>query len=178
MSLSKSVLKEAFEESLGKDGALVGVPESYPWMARMEKVPYDGCAATVAYHGVIWHSDNGLAHECSSVGLDDDYSKRYAIAEVARECSSWFKHSLWPKAPSDSIKDWYQKACPNDPLGEELADVSFYEYLAVAAKAGDFYVCGVDDSLVRQRMQAALYHSMNCPDGRIEELVYGDDLTR
>lgn len=157
-------LKKALEKSLEtKD--MVAIDGKLGWYASMT-VGNDVGSLSVRYVGVVWHDGHGLACKMENVSTSPE---RAAIG-LARDLCHWQRYLLWPEKPSESIKAWYQRLCPDDQEGEYLDDVPFYVYLTEAAKARDFYVCGVDDSVVRLRVMAALNHVMNCNDDYINDL--------
>ena len=152
-TVNEKNVSKAFAESLAaNDGTLSKVGEGiFGWYGRLNK---DGEGL---YEALIWHDDHGL---CISTARRCRTDER-AIALLAHEVVYLYRYKLWPKKPSESIRDWYMRACPTDELGPDLHDVPFYKYMADAARRRSFYVDGVDDSIVRQRLQAALRHVMN-----------------
>lgn len=53
-----------------------------------------------------------------------------------------------------NIKEWYEKAFPNDSIGEEINETATFEGLADCIDTGtDIYAyIGVSDSIVRERL--------------------------
>ena len=148
----KNICK-AFAESLAaNDGTLRKVGGGIVgWYGRLNK---DGEGL---YEAIIWHDGHGLCVTASRRCRSDER----AIALLTHEVVYLYRYRLWPKKPSESIRGWYMRACPTDELGPDLVDVPFYKYYADAVRGGSFYVDGVDDSVVRQRLQDALRHVMD-----------------
>lgn len=164
---TKERLVKALRESLDT-GKLMPCDDGFDgWNARLTRGE-DG-DGWVMYNIVIWHSGHGLAYQ-RDVAIASD---KRAVEIAADHAMCWQEHMLWPERPSESIKDWYQRLCPTDTEGELLEDVTFYEYLMRATRKRSFYVCGVGDSIVRQRLQAALDAAMGCNGNEIDEFVWG-----
>lgn len=101
-----------------------------------------------------------------------DASATDGLKLLAWEVASWQAHDLWPKSPGESIRGWYVRTFPDDELGHELDDVPFFQYLVESARAGSCYVCGVGDSVVRNRLEAALDEAMGCQGSLVRDLIY------
>ena len=154
-------LRKAFEQSIAlNDGSLFHVgPGMFGWYGKLTK---EGDR----YTAVIWHDDNGLCIKLTNLYANDER----AVTLMAHDVAHFYRYVLWPSKPSESIRDWYMRTCPDDPEGKFLDDVPFYGYLAEVARKGTYYVCGVDDSIVRQRITAALDAVMDGKGADLYEL--------
>lgn len=147
MSVSATLLGMAMNMSAIQDGAMWDVGNE--WYVKLKVTDHK-------YVLRVFNFDNGLGLVKEGWFLNEERT----MEQLTRDVAHWFRYELWPKKPSESIKAWYKRAAPDDELGDELADVSFTEYLIEVARTGNYYVCGIDDSIVRQRIQAALAEVM------------------
>lgn len=146
-NVPKALLICAMSTSMNMGGEMFEIGDD--WFVKLKK---DGHKYTCR----VFSLDNGLGVVKEGRYINDEQ----AVTLLTRDMAHWFRYELWPKKPSESIKEWYKRAAPDDELGDELADVSFTEYLIEVARTGNYYVCGIDDSIVRQRIQAALAEVM------------------
>ena len=109
------------------------------------------------YTCIMWHYDNGISKVYEDCFVHDEC----AVVALTNEFYAWVRWQLWPSHPGESIREWYQSACPDDPEGESLEDIPFYRYMYKVIKNHSYYVGGVNDSVVRQRVQAALQRAMH-----------------
>lgn len=116
------------------------------WGARLEH-EYES-----AYKATLWNDGPGLTihHYFGARNVEQ------AAEIAARYMKRYHDNELWPKKPSEKVRDWYQRTCPTDELGDCIdEDVTFATYLIDFARMGDAYIWGIDDSIVRQRVMAA-----------------------
>lgn len=158
MEVTMLGLRKAFAQSVAlNDGTLFHVgPGSFGWHAKLERTDADRSLYN-DYKATLWNDDNGLA----IVEVGYFTTDERAVTLLAHYVANTFRYHFWPTNPSVSIREWYMATCPTDELGQQLEDEPFYKYLAHVARRGSWYVDGVDDSIVRQRLQAAMDHVMH-----------------
>lgn len=142
--LAYTDLYEAFSKSY-KSNRFEGVRSS-SWCAKLED-EYE-----TSYKATLWNNGNGLCiwHWFTARDVEQ------AAAFAARYMRRYHDNELWPKTPAEKVRDWYQRACPTDELGDCIdEDMTFATYLIDLARMGDAYIWGINDSIVRQRVMAA-----------------------
>ena len=60
------------------------------------------------------------------------------------------------KAENMKIKKWYMENYPQDELGKEISNITFYELFEILDRRKDVYPYLADDSVVRERVFAKL----------------------
>lgn len=156
--LAYTDLSRAFSASY-KSGDFEGVRNSGGWYAKLEH-EYE-----TSYKATLWNDGHGLCIQHCFGARDNERAAELAANYVRR----YHDLELWPKKPSEKVRDWYQRTCPTDELGDLIDwDVTFATYLIDLAMGGDAYIHGIDDSIVRQRVMAATAHVM----GLAYETVY------
>lgn len=143
--LAYTDLKNAFIDS-AKSEMFESVRSSGGWTARLEH-EYE-----TSYKATLWNDGHGLCIQ-HCFGARDVEQAAYLAANYVRR---YHDLELWPKTPNMKVKDWYQRTCPTDELGDYIdEDVTFATYLIDLARMGDAYIWGINDSIVRQRVMAA-----------------------
>lgn len=143
--LAYTDLKDAFFDS-AKSEQFVAVRSGGGWMAKLEH-EYES-----SYKATLWNDGHGLCIQHCFGALDVEQASGLAASYVRR----YHDLELWPKKPSEKVKDWYKRTCPTDTEGDYIdEDVTFATYLIDLARCGDAYIWGVNDSVVRQRVMAA-----------------------
>ena len=68
------------------------------------------------------------------------------------------------KLEATPVREYYLNAYPTDPLGEEIADITFADVLDALNTGKDVYeVIGVGDSVVREGVFTGLRTLLNVP---------------
>lgn len=143
-------LKDAFTDS-AKSGMFESVRSSGGWMAKLEH-EYE-----TSYKATLWNDGHGLCIQHCFGARDNEKAAELAANYVRR----YHDLELWPKKPSEKVRNWYLRTCPTDELGDCIdEDATFADYLVSLARCGDAYCYGIDDSVVRQRVMAATAHVM------------------
>lgn len=161
MALEKVSICEALRKSV-ESGGYYDVDGPFGWMARMDKV------GDRKYEVTLANDDNGLAIQLI-VRANDDLT---AAANGAVLLKHYHDNELYPKRPDECIRDWYRRTCPTDELWESIdVGATFSQYLVALARYGNPYACGINDSVVRERVMAATSHVMAVPYNVLYDLV-------
>lgn len=152
MEVTQTELRKALARSVAlNDGTMFHIGAgSFGWHAKLERFG-------LSYKATVWNDDHGLAIVEENRFATDER----AVTILAHNIANTYRYHFWPANPSVSIREWYTATCPTDELGQKLEDEPFYMYFAHVAKRGSWYVDGVDDSIVRQRLQDAMDHVMH-----------------
>lgn len=152
-----SDIKDAFIKSAKSDG----FEFSGSWGARLEH------EFETAYKATLWNSDHGLCIQHLFAARDEMQAAEIAAAYMKH----YYDNELWPKKPSEKVRDWYLRTCPTDTEGDRIdEDVTFAMYLIDFARTGTAYLYGIDDSIVRQRVMAATAHVMGLEYNTVYDL--------
>ena len=154
-------LKDAFIASI-KSNELTAVRCSGGWMAKLEH-EYE-----TKYEALLWNDSHGLCIQHTFGARSVEQAAEFAANYMRR----YHDLELWPKKPSEKVRDWYTRTCPTDELGDELhPNATFADYLVALAKDGNPYIYGIDDSVVRQRVMAATAQVMGMDYNTVWDLM-------